>query len=64
MRKQAKELKKGDKINIAGQIGIVQETELSEIGKHGKRKVRIIVLTPQSERITIIRPEDYPFNCS
>jgi len=61
MKKQAKNLKKGDKINVAGQAGIVQEIELSDIGKHGKRKVRIVALNQKDEKMIIIRPEDYPF---
>ena len=64
MKKQAKDLKKGDEINIAGQIGIVESIELSDIGKHGKRKCRIIVVLSNQEKIVVIRPEDYPFICS
>jgi translation elongation factor P/translation initiation factor 5A len=61
MKKQAKDLKKGDKILIAGQACLVNELEISEIGKQGKRKVRIEALTEKQEKIVIIRPEDYPF---
>ncbi len=61
MKKQAEELKKGDKIKIAGKIFAVLSTELSEIGKQGKRKVRIEAATDSGERLVIIRPEDYPF---
>ena len=64
MKKKAKEIKKGDKINIAGQVRIVEEIEISDIGKHGKRKVRIVALSPKGEKIILIRPEDYPFTCS
>jgi len=62
MKKQAKDLKKGDKIIIAEQQCAVEETELSEIGKQGKRKVRIVVISPKGEKIVIVRPEDYPFD--
>lgn len=64
MKKQAKELKKGDKINIVGQSGIVKEIGLSDIGKQGKRKCRIVILFPDNKETIIIRPEDYPFICS
>ncbi|MBU3907284.1 MAG: hypothetical protein KKA64_03460 [Nanoarchaeota archaeon] len=62
MKKQAKELKKGDKINLAGKTCLVEAIEISDIGKHGKRKVRIVAVTDSNEKITIIRPEDYPFD--
>lgn len=62
MKKQAKDLKKGDKINIAGQQAVVEEIELSDIGKHGKRKARIVAKTLSGEKAVIIRPEDYPFS--
>jgi len=61
MKKQAQELKKEDKILIAGKKVIIKNIELSDIGKHGKRKVRIEAKTEQAEKIVIIRPEDYPF---
>ena len=53
---------KGDKISIAGKECLVEELELSDIGKHGKRKARIVALTPENEKLVIIRPEDYPFD--
>ncbi len=64
MKKQAKDLKRGDEINIAGQVKIVEEIEISDIGKHGKRKVRIVASSSKGEKIVLIRPEDYPFTCS
>ena len=63
MKKQAKELVKGDKVTIAGQVCNIDEIEISDIGKHGKRKVRIVAVTPSSEKIIIVRPEDYPIEC-
>ena len=62
VRKKASELKKGDKISMAGQQLEVSEIEISDIGKQGKRKVRIFALKADGEKIVIIRPEDYPFN--
>ena len=63
MIKQAKELLKGDKIKIADQKAIVQNIEISDIGKQGKRKCRIESITDKNEKIILIRPEDYPFDC-
>ncbi|MBS3076215.1 hypothetical protein J4481_00540 [Candidatus Pacearchaeota archaeon] len=60
MKKKASELTKGDKINLANKSFVIKEFELSEIGKHGKRKCRIEAESEQGEKITIIRPEDYP----
>jgi len=62
MKKLAKDLIVGDNILIAGQKAQVTAIELSDIGKHGKRKVRIEALTENNEKIVIIRPEDYPFD--
>lgn len=61
MKKQAKEIKKGDKIRIADKKCIVEAIELSDIGKQGKRKCRLEIKTEDGEKIIIIRPEDYPF---
>jgi translation elongation factor P/translation initiation factor 5A len=61
MKKPAGQLKKGDKILIANQECFIDELEISDIGKHGMRKVRIVALSPNQEKIVLIRPEDYPF---
>ncbi|MBI2046665.1 hypothetical protein HYT26_00680 [Candidatus Pacearchaeota archaeon] len=61
MKKLAKEIKRGDIIKVANQAYFVEETEISDIGKQGKRKVRIVALTERKEKIVLIRPEDYPF---
>lgn len=61
MKKQAKDLKKGDKINIAGKSYVIEAFELSEIGKQGKRKVRIEAVNEENKKLVLIRPEDYPF---
>ncbi len=60
MRKQAKDIQKGEKILVSGQECNVNDIELSEIGKHGKRKCRLDLTTQRGEKIVIIRPEDYP----
>ncbi len=62
MKKQAKDLAKGDKINLAGQKCTINSLEISDIGKQGKRKVRIEAITEKNEKIIIVRPEDYPFD--
>ena len=62
MKKLARDLKKGDRIRIAEQNGIVEGIEISDIGKQGKRKVRISALTDRKEKIILIRPEDYPID--
>ena len=64
MKKLARDLKKGDRIRIAEQNGIVEGIEISDMGKQGKRKVRISALTDRKEKIILIRPEDYPIDTS
>jgi translation elongation factor P/translation initiation factor 5A len=61
MKKKARELKKGDKIKLGGKTFVVKNTELSEIGKQGVRKVRIATESESGQGLVIIRPEDYPF---
>ncbi|MEK6827417.1 MAG: hypothetical protein AABX99_02955 [Nanoarchaeota archaeon] len=61
MKKLANQLKKGDKIILASQEYSIEELEISDIGKHGMRKVRIVAVSPKQEKIILIRPEDYPF---
>lgn len=60
-KKKAQELKKGDKIKIAGKEAIVKEIEVSDIGKQGTKKVRIVA-DAKGENIVIIRPADYPID--
>lgn len=62
MNKKASEIKKGDKVNIAGQEGIVEHIEISDIGKQGKRKCRLEIKLSNGEKTVIIRPEDYPLS--
>jgi translation elongation factor P/translation initiation factor 5A len=61
MKKKAEELKKGDKIVLAGETLVVEEIEISDIGKQGVKKCRIQALKKDSERVIIIRPSNYPF---
>lgn len=61
MKKPAMELKKGDKILVASQEYSIHELEISDMGKQGKRKVRILAKNVKEETIVLIRPEDYPF---
>lgn len=61
MKKQAKELKRGDKINIFGKEAVVEEIEFSDIGKQGKKKARIVAKTDE-QKVVMVRPEDYPFD--
>ena len=60
-KKKANELKQGDSLVIAGKKCVVSEIEKSDIGKQGAKKVRIVAKTPEGEALTLIRPEDYPF---
>ena len=61
MKKQAKEAKKGDKILLGGEELLIEEVEISDISKQGTKKCRIIASKKNGEKITIIRPADYPF---
>lgn len=61
MKVLAKDLKKGNKIKIAGAACAIEKIEFSDIGKHGKRKARIEVITEKNQKVAVIRPEDYPF---
>ena len=63
MKKQAKDLKKHEKIILAEKPFVIIEIEISDIGKHGKRKVRMVLESNSGEKLIIIRPEDYIFEC-
>ncbi len=60
-KRKAKDLKVGDTISIASKKCTIQSIEISDIGKQGTRKVRLELVTPEGERVVVIRPEDYPF---
>ena len=62
MKKLAKELKRGDKLNIFGKEAVVEEIEFSDIGKQGKKKARIVARTNDEQKVVMVRPEDYPFD--
>ena len=62
MKKKAKDLNKKDSIMIGAEELEVEEIEISEIGKQGTRKVRIVAKKKNGEKIVIIRPEDYPLD--
>lgn len=59
-KKKAIDLKKGDSIIIAGEELDVLEVEVSDIGKQGTKKVRIVGKKKSGENVVLIRPEDYP----
>jgi len=60
MKKEAKDLTEGDEILVFGKKGKIEKIEISDIGKQGKKKVRI-ELKIGEEKTVLIRPEDYPF---
>ncbi len=62
MNKKAGEVKTGNIIKVGGEDVEVEEIEISDIGKQGTKKVRIIAKKTNGEKIIIIRPEDYPLD--
>lgn len=60
MKKLAKDIKKDEVILIAGKKCKVLDIEISDIAKHGKSKVRLEIVTPEQEKLVIIRPADFP----
>jgi len=62
MKIKANELKKGDKIIVAGRKFTVENIELSDIGKQGTKKCRLELIDEKREKLVVIRPEDYPFD--
>lgn len=61
MKKNAKDLLKGDIVSLAGQKCTIESVELSEIGKQGTKKCRLELKTAAGEKLVLVRPEDYPF---
>jgi translation elongation factor P/translation initiation factor 5A len=59
MKVKAETLKIGQKIIVAGKPCVIEETEVSDIGKQGVKKCRLVVLTSDKEKIVIVRPSDY-----
>lgn len=62
MKKPAKELKAGDKIEIAGEKAVIESIEISDMGKQGSQKVRIAAKKINGDGVIVIRPADYPMN--
>ena len=62
-KKKAGDLKVGDKMVIGGKPGIVKEKEESDIGKHGTKKVRLVV-DVEGKDMVLIRPSEYPIETS
>ena len=60
MKKKARDLKKADKISIGSDILVIDSIEVSDMGKQGMQKCRIVALKG-AEKVIIIRPADYPF---
>lgn len=61
MKRKAIEVKKGDTIIVGGEELVVEEIEVSDIGKQGTKKVRFVAKKKNGEKVVLIRPEDYPF---
>ena len=57
---KALELKKGDVLVIGGEELVITELELSDMGKQGTKKVRVVAKKKNGENVTLIRPIDYP----
>lgn len=64
MKKKASDLNKGDKILLGGEVLTIVGTEISDVGKQGTKKCRLEAKKANGEILVIIRPADYPFNCS
>lgn len=58
MKKKFSELKVGDKIVVDGVNISVTEFEMSNIGKHGSVKCRVVGLNDKNERVVVIRNSD------
>lgn len=61
-KKKAVDVKKGDIIRIGGEELAVEEIEVSDIGKQGTKKVRVVAKKKNGEKTILIRPEDYPLD--
>ncbi|MEK6919103.1 MAG: hypothetical protein AABW73_03610 [Nanoarchaeota archaeon] len=62
MKKQAKDLVKGDIVVIADQKCKINNLEVSDMGKQGTKKVRFEAINEKGEKIVLVRPADYPFD--
>lgn len=61
MKRKAEELKKGNKFAIGSEILSVDSIELSDVGKQGVKKCRIVARKINGEKVVIVRPSNYPF---
>lgn len=59
--KKAGDLKKGDRFIIGTETLVVESVELSDVGKQGVKKARIVAQNSSGEKVVLIRPSDYPF---
>ena len=62
MKKKAEELKKGNKFSIGSETLEIESIELSDVGKQGVKKCRIVALKSNGEKVILIRPSNYPFD--
>ena len=62
VKKKAKEIKPGDILKIGGEELVVEEMEISDIGKQGTKKVRIVGKKNTGEKVVFIRPDEYPLD--
>lgn len=60
MQKKAKEIVQGEIVKIGGEELFVESIEISDIGKQGSQKCRIVTKKKNGERVIIIRPSEYP----
>ena len=58
-RKKADTIKTGDKVLIEEEVCTVKKVEISNIGKHGKAKVRIEAESSKGEIKVVVRPSDF-----
>ena len=64
MKKKAEVIKVGDVIIIGGEKLKVVSIELSDASKQGTKKCRLETTKANNDKVVIIRPADYPFECA
>jgi len=62
MKKLAEQLKNGDKIAIGPETLKIESIEISDVGKQGVKKCRIVALRPNGDKVILVRPSNYPFD--
>lgn len=60
MKKTAEELKAGDKIAIGSETLTIETIEISDVGKQGVKKCRMIAKRANGEKVALVRPSNYP----